>query len=208
MKVLLADDHDLVRDGLIAILSRDDPSIKVSAVEDLDRAFGLLEDEDFDVVVLDLRMPGMRGLEGLRRMTQLHPQTPIVLMSGLISQSDVAEAYKIGIQGFVPKTLAGKALSNALRLVVAGERYVPSSMIPNRMEGDEVVRTDKRLSPRERQVLERLAQGASNKEIAYSLEIKETTVKLHLRNLGDKLDARNRTEIVIRAMERGLVSKG
>lgn len=202
MKVLLADDHDLVRDGLIAILSRDDPSIKVSAVEDLDRALGLLEEERFDVILLDLRMPGMQGLEGVRRVTELHPDLPIVLMSGSISHSDVEEAYEMGIRGFVPKTLAGKALVNALRLVVAGERYIPSVIMRDARERERALGV---LSPREAQVLQRLSHGASNKEIARSLEIQETTVKLHLRNLSDKLGARNRTEIVIKAMEQGLL---
>ncbi len=205
MKVLLADDHDLVRDGLIAIMSRDDPTIKVSAVEDLDRALGLLEEESFDVILLDLRMPGMQGLEGVSRVSELHPDLPIVLMSGAISHGDIDEAYDLGIRGFVPKTLAGKALVNALRLVVAGERYIPSAIMPDMRDRDSRLRNAGALSPREAQVLQRLSHGASNKEIARSLQIQETTVKLHLRNLSDKLGARNRTEIVIKAMEQGLV---
>ncbi len=205
MKVLLADDHDLVRDGMIAILSRDDPSIKVTAVDDLGSALGMLEDHDFDVIVLDLRMPGMRGLAGISRVRELYPDLPIVLLSGAISQGDVDEAYDLGIRGFVPKTLAGKALVNALRLVVAGERYVPSTMLQDPQEQDTIEKTAGTLSPREAQVLQRLSHGASNKEIARALSIQETTVKLHLRNLRDKLDARNRTEIVIHAMEKGLI---
>lgn len=205
MKVLLADDHDLVRDGMIAILLRDDPQIKVSAVDDLDSALGLLEDQAFDVIVLDLRMPGMRGLSGISRVRELYPDLPIVLLSGAISQTDVDEAYDLGIRGFVPKTLAGKALVNALRLVVAGERYVPSTMIRDPREQEAIEKSAGTLSPREAQVLQRLAHGASNKEIARALSIQETTVKLHLRNLSEKLDARNRTEIVIRAIEQGLI---
>ncbi len=205
MKVLLADDHDLVRDGMIAILSRDDPATDVSAVDDLDAALGLLEEKSFDVIVLDLRMPGMRGLAGISRVRELYPNLPIVLLSGAISQTDVDEAYELGIRGFVPKTLAGKALVNALRLVVAGERYVPSTMIRDPREQEAIEKAAGTLSPREAQVLQRLAHGASNKEIARALSIQETTVKLHLRNLSDKLDARNRTEIVVRAIEQGLV---
>ncbi len=205
MKVLLADDHDLVRDGMIAIMSRDDPAIQVTAVDNLDTALGVLEEQDFEVIVLDLRMPGMRGLAGVSRVRELYPDIPIVLMSGAISQADVDEAYDLGIRGFVPKTLAGKALVNALRLVVAGERYVPSTMIRDPTEQDAIEKAAGVLSPREVQVLQRLSHGASNKEIARALSIQETTVKLHLRNLSDKLDARNRTEIVIRAMEKGLI---
>ncbi|MEQ8655075.1 MAG: response regulator transcription factor [Kiloniellales bacterium] len=205
MNVLLADDHDLVRDGMIAILSRDDPAINVRAVDDLNAALGLLEEEDYDVIVLDLRMPGMRGLSGISRVRELYPDLPIVLLSGAISQSDIDEAYELGIRGFVPKTLAGKALVNALRLVVAGERYVPSTMIRDPKEQETIKKATGTLSPREAQVLQRLAHGASNKEIARALSIQETTVKLHLRNLSDKLEARNRTEIVVRALEQGLI---
>lgn len=205
MNVLLADDHDLVRDGMIAILSRDDPAINVRAVDDLDAALGLLEEQDYDVIVLDLRMPGMRGLSGISRVRELYPDLPIVLLSGAISQSDIDEAYELGIRGFVPKTLAGKALVNALRLVVAGERYVPSTMIRDPKEQEAIEKAAGTLSPREAQVLQRLAHGASNKEIARALSIQETTVKLHLRNLSDKLEARNRTEIVVRALEQGLI---
>lgn len=205
MNVLLADDHDLVRDGMIAILSRDDPAINVRAVDDLNAALGLLEEQDYDVIVLDLRMPGMRGLSGISRVRELYPDLPIVLLSGAISQSDIDEAYELGIRGFVPKTLAGKALVNALRLVVAGERYVPSTMIRDPKEQEAIEKAAGTLSPREAQVLQRLAHGASNKEIARALSIQETTVKLHLRNLSDKLEARNRTEIVVRALEQGLI---
>lgn len=205
MKVLLADDHDLVRDGMIAILSRDDPNIQISSVENLDAALELLEKESFDVILLDLRMPGMRGLSGITRVRELYPDLPIVLLSGSVSKSDVDEAYGLGIRGFVPKTLAGKALVNALRVVVAGERYVPSTMIRDPREQETIEKAAGTLSPREAQVLQRLSHGASNKEIARALSIQETTVKLHLRNLSDKLSARNRTEIVIRAMEKGLI---
>ncbi len=205
MKVLLADDHDLVRDGMIAILSRDDPTIQISSVENLDAALELLEKESFDVILLDLRMPGMRGLSGITRVRELYPDLPIVLLSGSVSKPDVDEAYGLGIRGFVPKTLAGKALVNALRVVVAGERYVPSTMIRDPREQETIEKAAGTLSPREAQVLQRLSHGASNKEIARALSIQETTVKLHLRNLSDKLSARNRTEIVIRAMEKGLI---
>jgi len=205
MKVLLADDHDLVRDGLIALISRDDPSVVAQGARDLDEALGLLQQASYDVVLLDLRMPGMHGLEGVRRLGALYPDVPIVLMSGAISQSDVDEAYRIGIRGFVPKTLAGKALVNALRLVVAGERYIPEALMRNVCDKELQGGAISRLSPRETQVLQCLSHGASNKEIAGTLSIQESTVKLHLRNLGEKLGARNRTEIVIKAIEQGLV---
>lgn len=205
MKVLLADDHDLVRDGLMALITRDDPSIEVEGAQDLEEALGKLDRADYDVVLLDLRMPGMQGLDGVRRVADAHPSLPIILMSGAISQPDVDAAYRLGIRGFFPKTLAGKALVNALRLVVAGERYIPEMLVHRAREASEAASCITQLSPRETQVLQCLSHGASNKEIAQSLSIQETTVKLHLRNLAEKLGARNRTEIVVRAMEQGLV---
>jgi len=212
MKVVLADDHDLVRDGLIALIARDDPTIEVTPVPDLNGALRALNEDSYDVVVLDLRMPGMQGLEGVRRVMQRYKDLPIVLMSGVINGSDIDEAYALGVRGFVPKTMAGKALVNALRLVVAGERYIPSILMEQRHHEpggeDSGGSGPVNLSPRETQVLQRLSHGASNKEIARSLEIQETTVKLHLRNLSEKLSARNRTDIVIKAIEKGLIKTG
>ena len=205
MRILLADDHDLVRDAIGALLQKDDPNIEVQAVEDLSNAIACVRQEaSFDVIILDLRMPGMNGLSGVATMQNVSADTPIIIMSGSASTEDVHAALKVGAKGFVPKTLAGKSLINAVRLVASGESYVPTDILTGaRKNQGDGLRSP--LTPRETEVLSQLRQGHSNKEIAKALSIAETTVKLHVRSLSDKFSARNRTDIVIRAIDAGLV---
>lgn len=205
MRILLADDHDLVRDAISALLQKDDPNVVVIAVEDLTKAIACAHQEDaFDVIILDLRMPGMNGLSGVTTIQNASLETPIIIMSGSASTDDVHAALKVGAKGFVPKTLAGKSLINAVRLVASGESYVPTDILTqSRTVQPGGMRAP--LTPRETEVLGQLRQGHSNKEIARVLAIAETTVKLHVRSLSDKFSARNRTDIVIRAIDAGLV---
>jgi len=202
MRLLLADDHDLVRDALGALLKKDDPAVSVETACDLDTALEKVANaEPFDVIILDLRMPGMNGLDGAERMVRIAGNTPVVIMSGSAQTSDVRAALRLGVKGFVPKTLAGGSLINAVRLVACGETYVPMQFMHGSEQASE---TRGGLSARERDVLFELRQGRSNKEIARNLDIAETTVKLHLRSISDKLEARNRTDIVIRAIDGGI----
>lgn len=199
MRVLLADDHDLVRDAISSMLSQHDETIDVTVAEDLQSALAKCRSEDaFDLVILDLNMPGMSGLTGIRQMVDTS-RSPVMLMSGSARPEDVQAALELGAQGFVPKTLAGKALINAVRLVAAGETYVPISFLRESSFDQSA------LTPRELQVLGQLRHGVGNKEIARNLGITETTVKLHLRNIGEKLDAKNRLEIAIKAIDRGII---
>lgn len=204
MKVLLADDHDLVRDAIGALLRMDEPELELITVKDLPEALGEVRGgSDFDAIVLDLRMPGMNGLVGAQKMIDRVGDTPILIMSGSASKADVQAALKIGIKGFVPKTLAGKSLINALRLVICGETYAPAEYLGGSASSS-VGSNLRALTDRETEVLGQLRQGNSNKEISMALDIAETTVKLHLRSITEKLNARNRTDIVVRAIEMGL----
>ncbi len=199
MRVLLADDHDLVRDAIGSLLRQADPDIDVVTAEDLTKSLELCRTEErFDIIILDLNMPGMDGLSGARRMVEV-ARAPVMLMSGQARRTDVAAALELGVAGFVPKTLAGRALINAVRLVASGETYVPTSFMQAKDENEG------ELTQRERQVLGQLRHGAPNKEIARILGITETTVKLHLRNIADKLGAKNRLEIAIKAIDAGLI---
>lgn len=201
MRILLADDHDLVRDAIGSLLTAADAEIDIFAVKDLPEALACVRNETFDVIILDLRMPGMNGLVGAQKMMGAAADTPVMIMSGQASAADVRAAHKIGLRGFVPKTLAGKSLISAVRLVASGETYFPARFMS---EKDSASSADAVLTPREKEVLSQLRQGNSNKEIARALNIAETTVKLHIRSLSDKLSARNRTDIVIKAIDAGL----
>ena len=202
MRILLADDHDLVRDALGALLVKDDPSIELFTASDLAGAIAEFETEGpFTAIILDLRMPGMDGLDGAAQMVNRADDVPVILMSGSAQSSDVQAALKLGVRGFVPKTIAGKSLINAVRLVVSGEVYVPMEFSSSASTNYE---PHHGLTAREKDVLYQLRQGCSNKEIARNLDTAETTVKLHLRSISEKLKARNRTDIVIRAIDAGL----
>ncbi|MCC7048082.1 MAG: response regulator transcription factor [Alphaproteobacteria bacterium] len=208
MRVILADDHDLVRESLKAYIERLAPDIAISAGRDMQEALGLIEQNPPpDVIVLDLNMPGMNGLEGLRRARAMRPQTPVVIMSGNNDPSVVRQTLAQGARGFFPKTMNGRVLVNALRLVVAGETFIPSAALgEGGAAGDGAGRDagGPAFTRREHEVLGHLLRGRSNKEIALSLGIEEVTIKLHVRGVCRKLGARNRTEAVAIAHQRGI----
>jgi len=198
MHVLLADDHVRVRDAIGALLGETE-GVTVDLVTNLTEALDAVRNTTFEVVILDLNMLGMKGLEGVRLMLEATP-APVVIMSGTAINEEIRAAFEIGIKGYIPKTLSGRALINAVRLVADGETYAPPDLF--RSQGDA---EPSDLTPRERDVLMQLRHGSSNKEIARLLNITETTVKLHLRSISEKLGARNRTEIIIKAIERRMI---
>lgn len=218
VKILIADDHDLVREAIGRMLVDLFEACTVVEAGDLDAAVACFESdsEGFDLVLLDLRMPGMNGLDGLRRMVQLAGDVPVALLSGAYQGEDVREAIEVGAAGFFPKTLRGEALMNALRLVLSGEKYLPAAILSGMGESSQgdgyrgsAVRPDRlgghpefaRLTPREREVLALLAEGRPNKDIARQLDLREITVKYHLKNIYRKLSVTNRAQAVKMALE-------
>lgn len=202
MKLIIADDHELVRDALDVLLVHFSADSEVLHAADFAGALELVEsNEDTDLVLMDVYMPGMENLAGLAELQRRYPELPVVMMSGRISQGDVRRAFDLGARGFIPKTLKGKALISVLELVLNGVRFVPDIMLSG---GASTAKPEYDLSPREVEVLEQLAKGLSNKVIARELEIEETTVKLHLRSLFKKLGVNNRTEAVIVAKDSGM----
>ena len=206
MKLIIADDHDLVRDALALLVQQSEPDSEVLLAEDYDDARSLLqENPDCDLVILDVYMPGMNGLDGLSRTVKEFPEIPVVMMSGSVTEDSVQAAFDKGASGFIPKTLSGRALVSILNLVASGVRYVPDLVLTRRAAP---TKPPFDLSPREHETLQQLAHGYSNKVIAKALGIEETTVKLHLRSLFRKLGVSNRTEAVVVARDCGLVESG
>jgi two-component system, NarL family, nitrate/nitrite response regulator NarL len=208
MRIVLADDHDLVRDSLVTLISHYSTGSEVIGVDCLDAALSALRrGPRYDLAILDLHMPGMNGLGGLKKLITEWPDLPVALMSGAAHSSDIEAALAMGARGYLPKTMAGRGLVQALELILAGEIFLPSNTLrsnPGRIEGDTPDR-GLNLTERERQVLQHLKEGMANKEIAQRLSIHEATVKLHLRTLSKKLGARNRTDLVLKAIQLGLV---
>lgn len=220
MKLLLADDHTLFRDALVQYIERAEPNAKVTLAKDFPEVLKAMNDNpDQDLVLLDLRMPGMNGMEGFRTMRETYPKTPLALMSGVAEASDVKAAMDLGAMGYFPKTLSGKALLKAIQLVLAGEKFLPLDHNTNKImpayygtpsDSDNGSKLgaggqDFNLTPRENDVLSYLLKGASNKEIANALGLQIVTVKLHVRGICRKLGAKNRTQAALIANEAGLV---
>jgi len=204
MKILIADDHDLVRDTLAAFLEAEG-GIAVETAEDLDGALAAVDGNGaFDLLLLDYTMPGMHGLDGLRRALEANGGKPVAIMSGTAPRTIAQEALETGAIGFLPKTLPAKSLVNAIRFMAAGETYVPVKFLTTE-EAEEVNPLAAKLSKREMEVLGGLCRGLANKEIARELDLQEVTIKLHVKTLCRKLDAKNRTQAAMIAKEAELV---
>jgi two-component system nitrate/nitrite response regulator NarL len=204
MRILIADDHDLLRETLSMFLASEG-SIDTALASTLDAALDLIHSEEkFDLIMLDYNMPGMAGLNGLKRAMEASGGSPVALMSGIASRSVAEEALAFGAAGFVPKTLAAKTLVNAVRFMAMGEKYAPIDF----MTADDPTAAPnplaQKLSRRELQVLEGLSKGKSNKEIARDLDLQEPTIKLHVKTLYRKIGAANRTQAALIAKEEGL----
>jgi two-component system nitrate/nitrite response regulator NarL len=200
MKLLIADDHDLLRDVLGAYLAAEG-GFHTQMVADLPAALAAMADNRFDMVLLDVNMPGMNGLAGLEQALAAGPGTPVALISGNASGELADKALALGAAGFVPKTLPAKSMVNAIRFMASGEIYLPLAMA--RTPEPPAAPLADVLTPRERQVLSCLCAGLPNKEIARELGLSEPTIKLHVKLLCRKLDARNRTHAAMIAKEAG-----
>lgn len=200
MRILVADDHDLVRDTIAAYLDGGDVD-EVRTVATLEDAVAMAEESgSFDLVLLDYNMPGMKGLEGLDVMRAANRGRPVAILSGIATRDVAHAALRAGAQGFIPKTLSARALLTAARFMAAGEVYTPLDFMNGAgAEGQET------LTRRENEVLRGICEGKSNKEIARDLDLQEVTVKLHVKTLSRKLEARNRTHAAMIARDRGMV---
>ena len=160
--------------------------------------------EELNLILLDLRMPGMNGLAGLKVMREARPEVPIMLMSGDADPETMRDALQAGAAGFIPKTMRAAPMLSALRLVLSGGRYIPEQVIqemgqspPRQVPGFEA------LTLRELDVLRQLVKGQTNKEIGRELQLGEVTIGLHLRSIYRKLGVKNRTQAVRLALRQG-----
>lgn len=201
MRILVADDHDLVRETIALFLTNSDGITAVETAATLEEALVATKGENvFDLVLLDYNMPGMNGLSGLARMKDAVGKVPVSILSGTASPSVAQAAIEAGAMGFVPKTLGSKSMVSAVKFMAMGEVYAPFEFMQQTQE-----KTVGNLTERETAVLQGVCEGKSNKEIARDLDLQEVTIKLHVKTLSRKLEARNRTHAAMIAKERNLV---
>lgn len=205
-KVLIADDHPLVRDGLRTVLAVALDRCELFEASDLDEVVRIIDREgDFDLVLLDLNMPGNNGFAGLSSLRARYPSLPVVMVSATCDRQLVSDALRHGAAGFVPKSLPRGAIADALRQVLNGDIYMPADLedapTPAGPTGEdqEILRRIETLTPQQRKVLELVVAGRLNKEIAYELDVTETTVKAHVSAILQKMRVFSRTQAVILA---------
>lgn len=215
MRVLIADDHDLVRDALKLLLARIDPNATVVALGSLEEAQGSAgEIDNLDLVILNLSTLGTAIASGVEFFRTRFPDARVIVMSGYYRRQDVLEALESGASGFIPKNMSTDAMLNAFRLILSAGRYIPEDVLPllSRSAGERGAngsagqRFENRLDAmtgREREVFANLIEGASNKQIGRTLDIEEVTVKLHVRRIYQKLGAKNRAHAVKLALDFG-----
>jgi DNA-binding NarL/FixJ family response regulator len=199
MRVLIVDDHALFRAGIALLLSRLDPEIEVTDVGSVEQALALTKSTQpaFALVLLDLNLHGMQGLDGLRSVRQAFPGSAIVILSGLESPEAMREARAKGAKGYIVKTGSADSMLDALRKVLDGETHFPLI--------ETAATTQPRLTPRQREILQLLCEGRSNKEIALKLAMSDNTVRSHLLFIFRALGVGSRTEAAFAARRMGLL---
>lgn len=215
LKILVVDDHPLVREAMAQLVSRLSGSVEVLEAPDcLSGLEAARAHPDIDLVLLDMNLPGLRGIPALERFRREHPSTPIVVVSMFHDRDTVTETIRRGAMGFIPKSSSREVIVNALRLVLDGSVYVPpeaalGAAMPDetpfhRLSSHAGSATALGLTVRQGQVLALVMKGRTNKEICRELSLAERTVKAHLTAVLNALKVTNRTQAVIAASRLGL----
>ena len=205
MKVLIADDHPMVRDALKRTLLLVEPTAEVVEAADFASAVHQMQQAAPRLALLDLHMPGMDRVDGLRRLRLMFPGVPMAVASGEDDPAVIRATLAAGAVGFLPKSEAPEVLQQALRLVLGGGTYMPTQALADLRHGAPPPRPDASgLTPRQLDVLRCLMRGQPNKLIARELGLTEGTVKIHIAAILRVLQARNRTEAVVVARDLGL----
>jgi DNA-binding NarL/FixJ family response regulator len=208
INILIADDHPVVRDGLVAILTTQTDFEVVGEAGNGTEAVAQVQALQPDVLLLDLEMPELDGVGVLRRLREQQVQVRTIVFTAFDTDERILTAVQAGAQGYLLKGVPRQELFNAIRIVHGGGSLlqpIVASKLLQRVSQEPVPPLEP-LTPREEEVLDLLAQGLQNKEIAQKLIISERTVKFHVSAILGKLDAGNRTEAVAIAAQRGLIS--
>jgi DNA-binding NarL/FixJ family response regulator len=215
IRVMIADDHPIVRDGLRRLLSLEDDIEVVAEAGDGRELLEHLQKTEVDVVLLDLRMPGMDGLTALQRMQSLPKKIKVIVLTASDDKNEFVQAMKFGCSGIVLKQTAPDLITKSIRKVHGGEIWLDSHTTaavmrqfaaPGDLANGNGVRDRERspLSQREREIVALVAQGYKNKEMAEKMFISEQTVKNHLHNIFDKLGVSDRLELALYAIHNNL----
>lgn len=210
MKVLIADDHALFRDGLSLQLEKINPDFIILQAANFNQALKFIEtDNNISLVIMDLDMPDMNWQEALKELKSKAPQARFVVVSAGENSGTIRKSLELGVCGYIPKRSEPVILNKALQLILEGGTYLPPSVLQptsdTTVQDRQPCGMTKTLTNRQNQVLGLVAQGLSNKQIAYQMGVSEATVKLHINALLRSVGATNRTQAVILAQKMGII---
>lgn len=203
LRFLIVDDHPLFREALQSAVELVYPDAEIVDASSLEEAYrALAENPAFDLALLDLNIPGTRGFDGIIQLRSRIPQLPIVVVSGHDERRIVQQAISLGASGFIPKSVKKRDLADAIASVIDGEIFVPEKYdVSTQTEEDRerlaMIERLSKLTPQQLRVLNMIRDGLLNKQIAYELDIGETTVKAHVSEILRKLNVVSRTQAVI-----------
>ena len=218
MKILVVDDHPLIREAMRTVLKQLDEGIEVLEAGTCDEALAVAGREpELALILLDLRLPGTSGLDGLQVLRERHPSVPVVVLSASEDRGEVMRALDLGAMGFIPKTQTSGVMIGALKVVLSGGVYLPADVMSqsaaptatatNETEGvydPKAQGAELGLTPRQAEVLSLLIQGKPNKVICRDLNLAEGTVKIHVAAILKALGVMNRTQAVVAVSRMGL----
>jgi two-component system, NarL family, response regulator len=201
IRILIVDDHPIMRVGIAAIIEATPDMTTVAQAGSGEEAIELFEKHLPDITLMDLRLPGISGVDAIRTLMGRHPNAKFVVLTTYEGDEDIHQALAAGARSYIIKGMPHEALVSALRRVHTGGRFLPPPV--SRALNSRIPNSD--LSAREREVLELIVRGRSNKEIASDLGITESTVKCHVSVILMRLNVTDRTQAVVTALQRGLV---
>ncbi len=202
IRLLIVDDHPVVRDGLVAILHQGEPDLEVvGEAGDGKEAVTRWRELRPTVTIMDLQLPGQTGVEAITAIRREDPEARVLVLTTFDGDADIQRALEAGARGYLLKNVRRATLIEAVRAVAAGQRYLPPATAARLVEAME----SERLTARELDVLALLAKGMRNREIAEELRLAEPTIKIHVNNLLRKLEVKDRTEAAVVALRRGLI---
>jgi DNA-binding NarL/FixJ family response regulator len=202
-KILIADDHPIFRDALRHIVMQVFPAVEISEAATEEQVFAVVRDDDsFDLVLLDLGIPGASGLSTLHRLRRIAGLTPVVVVSANTDPDTMKQTFKLGARGYLTKSAERSIMVSALQLVMSGGIYVPPDALALGVDAEAIARarasfrSRSGLTERQQRVLQLLAEGQSNKQIGRTLSISEVTVKTHVSAILKRLGVENRVQAI------------
>ena len=201
IRVILVDDHPVVRFGLAAIIGLQPDMLVVAEADSGEEACSICARHPADVVLMDLRLPGLSGLEAIRAIRKERPKLRFIVLTTYDGDEDIHRALEAGAQAYILKGMSHNELVNAIRTVHSGLKYIPASVSKSLAERP----PHSELSARELEVLELIVKGHSNREIGEALGIGEATVKWHVNIILSRLNVSDRTQAAVAALQRGIV---